>query len=262
MTVTGWLAAAGWAVAAVAAALATGVRLRLGRLRRAVAVTEHELRGPLAAVRLGVELALGRGRMGAADLRATATELARTEPALLDLTIARTGRSPGSARRRAPGGGRFGLRRGAHPAPTAMAIVDLAELVRDSVRAWGPSAEAAGVALELDPPVGGGRVPGDRARLAQATGNLIANAISHGGGRVRVGAGVDSGRARVWVRDDGGGLPSGAVERANRRSRRCGPHGHGLAVVAAVAQLHGGELSAPAAGPGGVVLALPAARQD
>ena len=59
---------------------------------------------------------------------------------------------------------------------------------------------------------------GDRLRLAQATGNLIANAIEHGGGRVEVRGRARGADARIEVIDDGAGLPAPVAE-LTRRAR-------------------------------------------
>lgn len=231
MTAGGWVATAGWTLVLAAVAAAVHGRARERRLRRACAVAEHELRGPLGAVRLGVEMALGRGQLCGAELRAVAGELARAECALGDLSVARDGRRPG----------------------LASSTVELSALLADSVLAWRPVADRAGVELRWEG--GGGRVHADAARLAQAAGNLIANAIEHGGGRVRVSADGDGSRARVRVKDGGDGLPADAIAHAARRSRLAEAHGHGLAVAAAAARLHGGRLSSEG---GDAVLELPA----
>ena len=98
---------------------------------------------------------------------------------------------PGAAACRA-GAGRP-LRRRARPAAgERLQAVDVGRLLADAEHAWRALAAAYGAALEID----GGRasVVGDRLRLAQACGNLVANAVEHGGGCVRVRA--SSGRAR------------------------------------------------------------------
>jgi signal transduction histidine kinase len=109
-------------------------------------------------------------------------------------------------------------------------------------------------------------VLGDRLRIAQATGNLIANAIEHGGGDVEVRGGEQ--RDGVWIEviDDGPGLPAPVTELA-RRARRGHGHGdrrgrgRGLAIAAAVAEAHGGRLaSAPCDRGARVVLKLPTGR--
>ena len=76
-------------------------------------------------------------------------------------------------------------------------------MVSDSVEAWQGVAQASGVALELEWAGAGAATWGDRPRLAQATGNLIANAIEHGGGVVRVHASVCRPVVRIAVSDDG-----------------------------------------------------------
>lgn len=61
-------------------------------------------------------------------------------------------------------------------------------------------------------------VPGERLRLAQVTGSLIANAIEHGGRRVTVRGQARGGRARIEVRDDGPGLPPEVLGRPSFRA--------------------------------------------
>ena len=100
----------------------------------------------------------------------------------------------------------------------------------------------------------------DRLRLAQACGNLVANAIEHGGGAVHVRARTTAGGARVEVTDTGPGLPAPVPELVSaargRRSRR----GHGLALAAGIAERHGGRLaSAPSPRGARLVLELPSA---
>ncbi len=210
----GWLAAAvavgGWGRAE---------RRRLAR-REAVLRACHELRGPLTAVRLGLELGGRTGRLSDAQWRAIEGELDCAAVALGDLQSPPKGRT----------------------ASRPESGVDLRRLLADSVEAWRPSAAAAGVELELSWVGGHSRVRGDRARLAQATGNLIANAIEHGGGRVHVRGCGWGGGARIEVSDNGQGLPA-TVSRLARGARRRGARGRGLAIVAGVAEAHGGRLA-------------------
>ena len=103
--------------------------------------------------------------------------------------------------------------------------VDLEQLVSDSVEAWRPAAAARGVELRAFW-IGRSRdVWGDRLRLAQALGNLISNAIEHGGGVVEVRGRSDAGGVRVEVTDHGPGLPAPIGELARRP--RAGPGGCG-----------------------------------
>jgi signal transduction histidine kinase len=232
--VAGWAAAAcGAAGAGVAAAFAhRALSVRSQRIARAC----HELRGPITAARLGLELGVRRGALSPARLKALDQELARAALAIDDLA--------------ASGG-----------LPGRWEELDLHGLLRDSVEAWRGTADARGASLRLSwggPP---GFVRADRVRLAQATGNLIANAIEHGGGVVEVcaqaGAGP-GGLVRVEFIDDGPGLPAPVDELARRGRRRRGPHGHGLAIAHGVVAAHGGRLAAAPSNRGArIVLELP-----
>src|SRR5205823_12882336 len=72
--------------------------------------------------------------------------------------------------------------------------------------------------------------------------NLIVNALDHGYGVVRV-TGASTGRAvRIVVSDQGPGIARPLRELMQGPWR--GRHGHGLAVAARVAELHGGRLTA------------------
>ena len=241
---TATAALCGWAAAAVATALALAVRHALDDGREAVARACHELRGPLTAARLGLSLQL-RADEGSRDrLRAIDTELSRAALALDDLSVARRGEWSG-------------------PRLTALERVDVTALVADAVEAARGRAQAAEVVLGLAQPLpgaGGGRVWGDRLRLAQALGNLIANAIEHGGVAVRVTVATRAGTVRVEVCDDGPGLPAPVATLARRPRRGRGTRGRGLAIALAIARRHGGTIAAaPARAGARVVLELPAA---
>jgi signal transduction histidine kinase len=245
LLVVSWaMAAAGWGVAAVS-------RRRSTRQLEAAARASHELRGPLTAVRLALESAFRAWRLPQARLRAIDLELARAALALEDL--AAVGQRPAPA------------------SPVLHVRVDVAELLADSVEAWRGAAHAAAGEIKLvlrEPAV----VLADRVRLAQAVGNLLANAIEHGGALVEVTLHRDSARVRVEVRDQGPGLPAKAIrgEKRDHRSRfspligkrpsNRSARGRGLAIATAVAQAHGGRLTAEPSDRGAkLVLELPAA---
>jgi signal transduction histidine kinase len=228
----------GWLAASVAGLAAGGVWRALGGRMESVARACHELRGPLTAARLGLQLGASTGELSPARLRAIDLELGRAALALEDLDTARTRR----------------INAWRPPEP-----VDLEQLVADSVEAVHAAAAARGVVLRWAWSGSSARVWGDRLRLAQATGNLIANAIEHGGGLVEVRGCADRGRARIEVIDSGPGLPAPVDELARRRHRGRGARGRGLAIATAVAVGHGGRLAA-APSPSGtrLVLELPA----
>jgi signal transduction histidine kinase len=240
LSFTGWLAASG-------AGLAAGAvwRALAGRME-SVARACHELRGPLTAARLGLQLGASTGELTPARLRAIDLELGRAALALEDLDAA--GRRQDRPWR-------------------ALLPVDIRELLGDLVEAWRPVAAARGVELIVSWSGGSPAVWGDRLRLAQAIGNLIANAIEHGAGVVHGGGSVEvrghgePGRVRIEVLDSGPGLPAPVSELARRPHGGRGRRGRGLAIATAIIAGHGGRLAAAPCPRGArLVVDLPASR--
>jgi signal transduction histidine kinase len=106
----------------------------------------------------------------------------------------------------------------------------------------------------------------DPARLQQALGNLVDNALRYGREPIALSAQARDGAVELHVRDAGEGFPSsfvaGAFERFSRadHARGEGGAGLGLAIVQAIARSHGGDAHI-AAGPDGgadVWIAIPA----
>ncbi len=194
LEVGGWLAASAGAVAAA------GARRALAGRMESIARACHELRGPLTAARLGLEGGAGNSALTPDRLRAIDLELGRAALVIDDLDAVRTRRVWSRL-----------------PAP-----IDLRQLVSDSVEAWRPTAAAHGVELRASWSGDAQTVWGDRLRLAQVTGNLIANAIEHGGGTVEVHGHGEGAWARVEVTDTGPGLPAPVAElvRAGRAGGR------------------------------------------
>jgi signal transduction histidine kinase len=226
------LCLAGWLLALALTVLAGALRRRHARREALVARAAHELRGPLGAARLALAAMERRGEIPAARAAGLDIELRRAGVALEDLA----GRAP--ALREEP--------------------IAVADLLREQISVWHLVARALGCELVLGAVLPGVHVLGDRVRLAQAIGNLIGNAVQHGGGRIEIGARGVGERVRIEVTDEGPGLPAGIVARAERRED-AGPHGHGLAVAATVARGHGGRLSpAPTLRGARIGLELPA----
>jgi two-component system, OmpR family, sensor kinase len=218
------------------------------RERRFVDDASHELRTPLANLKAELELALRRARtpdelMNALRSAAEETEsLTRLAEDLL--VLARADR------------GRLQVRR---------EEVDVAELIRQTVGSY--SARASKLGITLQPSVERGiRVRVDAARIRQAVGNLIDNALRHTspGGRVVVELAHQDGELSVEVADTGEGFPLRYVDRAfdpftradAARGRDDGGAGLGLAIVRAVAEAHGGSVRAENRPEGGAVVVL------
>jgi signal transduction histidine kinase len=197
------IAASGWLAALALGAWALLLRSRL----EAVARADHELRGPVTALALAAA-ALTRAP-GMRD-RGVALEgqVDRLRAALADLAAARRGR----VRARAARG---------RPAP-----IPLEDAVRAAAAGWAPVADAIGRRLVVDWRAGAVAAAMDRGRLAQSLGNLISNALEHGGGDVAVLGRRSGGSVRIEVRDGG------------RRDR-----GRGLTIAAHAAQEAGGTLT-------------------
>jgi signal transduction histidine kinase len=231
------LALLGWALAFAALGAGALAQRELSRRMELVARAAHELRGPLTAARLGVHF-VGRGGGAPADrLAAIDLELRRAGLALEDLHAARSGRR----------------------ARDRLETVGVGELLRDAVAAWEPVARASGRDLRVDAGSAEAAVRGDRLRLAQACGNLLANAIEHGRGPIVLSARPTGARVRIEVVDAGPGLPAPVADLVRRPRAGRGHRGRGLAVAADIAARHGGRLSAAPATGGRIVLDLPAA---
>jgi signal transduction histidine kinase len=99
--------------------------------------------------------------------------------------------------------------------------------------------------------VGHGVIVADRQRLTQAIMQLAQNATEHSprGSEVALGSAVAYGRARLWVRDAGSGIPPEDHERIFQRFARTGDGrrgsggaGLGLSIVRAIAEAHHGTV--------------------
>jgi signal transduction histidine kinase len=120
-------------------------------------------------------------------------------------------------------------------------------------------AHAHGRDVRLRPAVGDAVVRGDRARLAQATSNLVANAIEHGDGTVELRAHEAGGRLFIEVADQGPGLPAPVSELVRRARGGRGIRGRGLAIAEEIVARHGGRLGEGRDGTGArVEIELPA----
>lgn len=217
------IAAAGWIAALAVAVWLLRLRRALEWRTELVARACHELRRPVTAARLGVELASREGELGADALKAIDLELASAGVALEDLSAALTGRH----------------------GPWRPDAVDVTALLGDCLEAFRPLAHARGVELDLHWHGDRRVVHADRIRLAQATGNLLANAIEHGQGRVELRGGARADQVEIEVADHGPGLPAPVADlTARRRQRARAGRGRGLAIVAEIAERHGGRLAA------------------
>jgi signal transduction histidine kinase len=147
---------------------------------------------------------------------------------------------------------------------SAFTRIDIAPLLAEVEELYGALAEERDIALVTRIPT---EVPayGDKALVQQAVANLLDNAVkfSPPGGTVRLTATTGT-RVAITVSDEGPGIPPEDRAKATDRfyrgeSARSTPgSGLGLSLVAAVANLHGGELRLEDNQPGlRAVLILP-----
>lgn len=200
------------AVAGIGWLLAVGSLVELRRRSGLIADAAHELRGPLTAISLGIE-ALRRQPAARRRAEALATELCRLEVAADDVAAAARGRR-------------------AAEQPTQLG---LERLVNGSGESWQAAAERRGGRVVFDWAADGATVRADRRRLAQAFGNLIANAVEHGDGEIVVRGRRADGAIRVEVENR-----VAAPMRQRRRPHRA--RGRGLAIAARALEGAGGRL--------------------
>jgi PAS domain S-box-containing protein len=203
----------------------------------------HELRNPLAPLRMGVQL-LARKHGGVQDVSRLAEMMERQTGHMVRLVddlldVSRLTR------------GTIALHR---------ARVSLAEVVEQAIEMCQPAMQARGVTLAFEPWPADAHVEGDSTRLVQVFANLLSNAtkFTESGGQVIIRARVDADRAVVSVRDSGIGMDAELLPRVfdlfmqGERSldRSQGGLGVGLTIVRSIVELHGGTIRAHSDGLG------------
>lgn len=208
--------------------------------RAFVADASHQLRTPLAALRLRLEVLEGevprRAREDVEGALAEVHRLSRLVNGLLELARAEN--------------------RPSTPTP-----VDVAAVVRDRRGAWGPLAEERGVALVDEVPAGT-IARATSGHLEQVLDNLVANAldVAPAGSSVSLQAGTVDGWVEVHVVDEGPGMPPERRATAFDRfwkapsevESRIGGFGIGLAIVRQLVATDGGQVELLEASGGGL----------
>ena len=197
----------GWAVAGC---LALWVARLAGRLRL-VGDAAHELRGAGATLALA-SASMKREQGGLRRARAFESELDRLCAGLDDLDAARQGSR----------------------AVVSGSLLPLERALRTAAAGWRPVAGGQGRRLSLHWEAGTAAVRADRRRLAQMLGNLLANAVEHGSGAVRLRGRRRGSKVVIEVVDDGP-RPVPVAVHPDR--------GRGLGIAARAAEEAGGRLT-------------------
>lgn len=214
--------------------MADRVQASIRAEREFVANASHQLRTPLAGMKLRIEAAMDQAPPGEVreELKAADREVDRLADIVSDLL----------ASSRAAEGAAAGVE------------ADMADVVQRAKRRWDDRASKADSSLEVAG--ASGVAAASAGDLDQILDNLIENAISYAPGRITIEAGPADGIVRLRVSDEGVGVPAEEVDRITERFYRGrgtapGGTGLGLAIVRDLAERWGGSAevtSEPGAG--------------
>lgn len=222
-------------------ALLARLNSTLSAQQRFIADAAHQLRTPLAALKVQLERALREhepeSRLAVlVQLRESLDRTVRLSNQLLLLARAEPGSDP----------------------RTRFTDVDLRALAHDIGSQWVPRALAAGADLGLEAPETPIDVRGDPLLLGELINNLIDNALKYGGKGVCVTLQIVGGRRpQLIVEDNGPGVPPTEREQIFERFHRVpgspgSGSGLGLAIVREITQAHHATLSLETSDTGGM----------
>ncbi len=227
-------------LAAALNALLDRLRLSLDTQRAFVADAAHELRSPLTALKLQLELLRRAGDEADRDAARAGIGAGIDRATRLVEQLLALARSEPSA------------------AAGPMERVDLAEIARRMVAETVPFAASRGIEFELVA-ARPAFVVGDPVALGLLLRNLVDNAARYSppGSRVEVGVGVDGGAVTLTVDDAGPGIPEADRQRVFDRFYRRAESGEsgsglGLAIVQSVATAHGARVALDRSPRGGL----------
>ena len=202
--------------------IALSRRERLAALGRVIAGVAHEIRNPLAAIKLLADLVREGGPEidHASDLERLGQEVNRLDRLVSGLLVYTRG------------------------TPRAPVLHDVAALAAERASLLAPWAGQRRVSLRV---CGAGRARIDVDATTRALDNLLRNAVeaSPTDGIVEVEVSVHDGMLEVSVRDGGAGVPQARVAELFEPFFTTKPRGTGLglALARAVARAHGGDLT-------------------
>jgi two-component system sensor histidine kinase CpxA len=229
--------------------MASRVETLVGAQARLLRDISHELRSPLARLRVALDLARKRaGPAAAGDLDRIEREARRLNEMIGQLLTLSRWESDGG---------------GAHPE-----TFDLAALVREVAADADFEAQARGCSVVVEE-CEGCEMRGTQSLIRSAVENVVRNAVGYTpvGTAVRISLRCGAGArpaAVVTVRDEGAGVPEDALSDIFRpfyriddsRTRETGGTGLGLAITERAVRLHGGTVTAANHPDGGLLVEL------
>lgn len=225
--------------------MASQLEARVEAQRRLLSDVSHELRSPLARMRVAIALAQDAPEKSLDSLDRMEREAERLEALIQQLLTSQE----------------------AHPELDKH--IDLVALLQELVADATFEGEQLGKSVLLQTGLEQALVASSEDLLHKCFDNIVRNALRHTdeNSQVRVHLKRDGGTYRVAISDQGGGLPEQELERIfeafyrvdSARSREEGGHGLGLAIAKRAALVHGGSISATNCENGlEVVVKLPA----
>lgn len=221
-----------------------------------VSNTSHNLRNPLAAVRLRIDLLSQHlGPELQPSIEGVQLDLDRLDDMLAGLLMLAAAEHRQSRFQAARAGGQAT----SHPAQTYSLDV------RDVAQRWSEYAERVGAVVSAPEAATVVRTEVPRSDVEAMVDTLIENAFKYGGQGVQVQIGARSvmpGTVELVVEDDGDGLAPAEIAQAGTRFWRAARHadvkgtGLGLAIVKTLAAAHEGEMSVARSDRGGLRVAV------
>ncbi|MBB5937516.1 sensor histidine kinase [Streptomyces zagrosensis] len=213
----------------------------LEQQRAFVADASHQLRNPLSALLLRIELLaleLPEGNEEIASVRAEGKRLAQVLDDLLGLALA-------------------------EHAAADLRVTDIGEVAAERVGAWRPVADRTGVALDYVGP-SGATAWADPVALSSALDAVVDNALKFtpGGERVVVDVQTNGDTVRITVADGGPGLTTEELDRVGDRFWRSNRHqnvsgsGLGLSIARALLAAGGATIEYGANEPRGLLVTV------
>jgi signal transduction histidine kinase len=241
-------------------AMADTVTESMESQRRLIADTSHQLRNPVGALRLRIDL-LQLALRSEPEKEAAAgvvAELERVEEMLdgvLKLATAEHRASEGTARVE---------RESEHQ---RLAVIDPFPVLQGEVERAMPAARNAGSELTLEGPPSESQIMCDPDELAHMVGELLANAIKYApGAHITAATHETKGGTAVEISDDGPGLPADQLAASTTRFWRAPQHskipgnGLGMTIVERLAEANGARLVLENREPHGLIARLEFAR--